>query len=164
MIPLLVWTSVQLYSRKYWLWGKTGGYCQSSSLRMCANMDKNPQTITNFIDSIYQLTIYEEPRAEDTDFLIPCMFALINTPKPHIRGYPSTLRSQYIRILILHVVERFAENHSFTQKLVEKCYNGLFDSCQDRGEFPNSLVHKRKVRLGQLLGALCPWVRDFADE
>ena len=125
---------------------------------------KNPQTITNFLDSIYQLTIYEEPRAEDTDFLIPCMFALINTPKPHIRGDPSTLRSQYIRILILHVVERVAENHSFTQKLVEKCYNGLYDSCQDRGEFPNSLVYKRKVRLGQLLCALCPWVRDFADE
>ena len=125
---------------------------------------KNPQAITGYVNSIYQLTIYEESRSEDTDFLIPCIFALINCPKPHIQGDPSTLRSQYIRILMLYMIEKVTSNTEFITMLLEKCCKELYDACQDRGEFPNSFIYKKKIRLGQLLCCLCPWIRDHSDE
>lgn len=125
---------------------------------------KFPEKITKYVESIYQLTIYDEPRACDSEFLTSCLFALINCPKPHIQGDPATLRSQYIRILILFVIEKVTSNDVFVRILLEKCFEGLYRSCQDRGEFPNSLIYKKKVRLGQLLCCLCPWVSNHANE
>ena len=116
------------------------------------------------MNSVYDLCVYEEQRYEDTDFLLSCVFALINLPKPHIKGDPCSLRSQYIRILVLFMIEKVQSNRVFIETLLEKCCQGLGEACLDRGEFPNSLIYKKKIRLAQLLCCLCPWVANCATE
>lgn len=117
---------------------------------------KHPQSVLMYIECIFELSYYEEPRAEDTDFLVPCIFALINSPKPHIKGDLHSLRSQYIRILALKTIQSIEEN-TFMTLLLDKTIKNLQEVCQDRGEFPNSWVYKKKIRLGQLLCTLAPW-------
>lgn len=125
---------------------------------------QNPITVTPYVDSVYELAIYEESRSDDTDFLISCVFALINTPKPHIKGDSSSLKSQYVRISVLFMIKKVYSNHKFIESLLEKCSEGLVEACKDRGEFPNSLVYKNKIRLAQLLCCLCQWVKDQAKK
>ena len=117
---------------------------------------QHPESLALYTDCIFMLSYYEEPRAEDADFLVPCIFALINTPKPHIKGDLYSLRSQYIRVLILKTVNS-VRNETFLESLLKKTVQGLQEVCQDRGEFPNSWVYKKKIRMGQLLCTLASW-------
>jgi tRNA G18 (ribose-2'-O)-methylase SpoU len=121
---------------------------------------KHEEAVVNYADSIFELTFYEEPRPEDTDFLVPCLFALVNEPKPHIKGDLHSLRSQYIRVFVLKLIQK-VKNQKFLEKIFGKTVEELYQACQDRAEFPNSWVYKKKIRMAHLLCSLAPWCREL---
>lgn len=124
---------------------------------------RQPDSVINYIDSIFELCYYEEPRSEDTDFLVPCLYALANFPKPHVKGDLQSLRSQTIRVFVLKMIGKI-ENYEFKLGCFERTVEALRIACEDKGEFPNSLVYKMKVRMGHLLCALADWCCEMCEE
>ena len=124
---------------------------------------RRPASVVEYIDSIFELTSYEEPRSEDTDFLVPCLYALANIPKPHVKGDLQSLRSQTIRVFVLKMIQS-VDNDDFLLGIFERAVEALRVACEDKGEFPNSSVYKQKIRMGHLICTLADWCCEKCDE
>ena len=118
------------------------------------------ETLIPYKDYFVELALFEEFRGEDSEYLLPCSFAVLNFPKPHIKGDNIAERGQYVRVLVLKFLNEVA-TPEITSHLALESFSLLVKACKRKGELPNSDLYKTKVRLCQLLCSLTP---KFTEE